>query len=263
MSVHQTALIAAGAELGDDVEVGPYAVIGPQVVLAAGVKVGPHCVIEGETTVGAGTVLHAHVALGGPPQDRKHDPSVPTRLLIGERNVMREFFTAHTGSSHGNRETVIGSGGYFMANSHVAHDAVVGDDVMFANSAAIGGHTVISDGAVLGGLCAIHQFCRVGRLAMLGGGAMCAQDVPPFMIAQGDRARIYGLNIIGLGRAGIAPEAVSALKEAFRVLFTEGLPRRTATQRVRESVGAFAEVAELLAFIEESERGVCRAGLKP
>lgn len=260
MSLHPTASIDPAATLGD-VEIGPFAVIGPHVHLEDGVRVGAHCVLEGPLHIGAGTVLHPHVVLGGSPQDKKHDPTVATRLVIGQRNVFREFATAHRGTSSGGGLTTIGHDNYFMASSHVAHDCTVGDGTMFANSAAIAGHVVVGDGAVLGGLCAIHQHCRIGRLAMVGGGAMCAQDVPPFTIAQGDRARLFGLNIIGLRRAGFDIDAVSELKEAWRTLFVEGLPKRVALSRVEAAHGDSQVVEELLAFLRTSERGVCRAGL--
>lgn len=260
-SIHPTALVHGDARLGD-VEIGPFAVVGPQVTLADGVKVGAHSVLEGPLTIGADSVIGPHVALGGAPQDRKHDPSIRTELVVGARNVFREFSSAHRGSSHGGAVTRIGDDNYFMANSHVAHDCRVGNGTMFANSSAIGGHVEVQDGAVLGGLCAVHQHCRVGRLAMVGGGAMCAQDVPPFTMAQGDRARLYGLNIIGLRRAGADNDVISALKEAWRLLFVSGLPRRVATSRAAEARPDSAEVAELLAFVSGSERGVCRAGLR-
>lgn len=260
MGIHPTAVIDAGAELGD-VEIGPYAVIGAGVRLHDGVVVGAHAVIEGDTEIGAGTRVGPHAVLGGEPQDLKHDRRVPTRLRIGRDNVFREFTSAHRGTSTGEGLTRIGDRNYFMANSHVAHDCVVGDDTMFANSAAVAGHVQVGDGAILGGLCAVHQHSRVGRLAMIGGGAMCAQDVPPFSIAQGDRARLYGLNIIGLRRAGFDADTVTVLKEAWRLLFVSDLPRRTAAGRVQEAHGALPEVQELLAFLASSTRGVCRAGL--
>ncbi|MCA9568471.1 MAG: acyl-ACP--UDP-N-acetylglucosamine O-acyltransferase [Myxococcales bacterium] len=260
MSIHPTAVVHATARLGD-VEVGPFAVIGADVELADGVSVGAHSVVEGPCRVGEGTVLHPHVVLGGSPQDIKHDPAVPTRLEIGARNVFREFTTAHRGSSGGRQVTTIGDDNYFMANSHVAHDCTIGSRTMFANSAAIAGHVTVADGAILGGLCAIHQFSRIGRLAMVGGGAMCAQDVPPFSIAQGDRARLYGLNIIGLRRAGFGDETIGVLKEAWRTLFMDGLPKRVALTRTESAFGESAEVQELLAFLRSSERGICRAGL--
>lgn len=260
MSIHPTAVVDANATLGD-VQIGPYSVIGAGVTLADGVQVGPHCVIEGPCTVGEGTVLSAHVVLGGAPQDLKHDPSVPTELVIGARNVFREFTTAHRGTSAGRQRTVIGDDNFFMANSHVAHDCIVGNQTMFANSAAIGGFVTVEDGAVLGGLCAIHQYSRIGRLAMIGGGAMCAQDVPPFSIAQGDRAKLFGLNIIGLRRAGFSLDAVTVLKEAWRTLFLEGLPKRVALSRAAAAHGEIPEVLELIEFLRSSERGVCRPGL--
>ena len=260
MSIHKTAVVHKKAELGD-VEVGPFAVIEANVILGDGAVVGAHAVVHAHTSVGAGTRIGPHAVIGGQPQDRKHDLNAPTRLEIGANNVFREFTTAHRGSSGGTGLTVIGNDNYFMASSHVAHDCVVGTGVMFANSAAIAGHVQVGDGAVLGGLCAVHQHCRIGRLSMLGGGAMAAQDVPPFTIAQGDRARLYGLNITGLKRAGLSSEVVSTLKDAWRMLFVGELPRRTAISRVAEQRGDYPEVLELLAFLRSSQRGVCRPGM--
>ncbi len=263
MGIHPTAVIDEGAVLGE-VTVGPYAVIGAGVELADGVRVGPHAVIEGHTRVGEGTEIGPHVVLGGLPQDVKHDRGADTSLVIGARCVFREFTTAHRGSSGGRGVTEIGDDNYFMANSHVAHDCVVGNHTMFANSAAIGGHVQVGDGAVLGGLCAVHQECRVGRLAMVGGGAMCAQDVPPFSIAQGDRARLFGLNILGLRRAGLSDSAtMAALKDAWRTLFVGDLPRAMALSRALESHAEVDEVRELVEFLRTSTRGVCRAGVHP
>ena len=259
MAIHPTAIIDPSARLGD-VDVGPYAVVGPDVELGDGVVLGPHAVVEAHTVVGAGTRLAAHAVLGGAPQDRKHDPRVPTRLVVGRDNDFREFTTAHRGSSALRGLTVIGDGNLFMANSHVAHDCLVGDGCVFANSAAVAGGVEVGDGAVLGGLAAVHQGARVGRLAMVGGGAMCAQDVPPFTLAQGDRARLHGLNITGLRRAGFDDASIGALKEAWRVLFDDELPRRTAVGRVAETLGHHPAVAELLAFMAASQRGICRAG---
>jgi UDP-N-acetylglucosamine acyltransferase len=260
MPIHPTAVVDASAVVGD-VELGPFAVVGAGVTLRDGVVLGPHAVVLGPAEIGRRTRVEAHAVLGGSPQDLKHDARAPTRLVVGADNVFREFSTAHRGSSGGRGITLIGDGNYFMANSHVAHDCIVASNCMFANSAAIAGHVEVQDGSVLGGLCAVHQYARIGRLAMLGGGAMCAQDVPPFSIAQGDRARLYGLNIIGLKRAGFSSETVAALKEAFRTLFVSDLPRRTAISQVQEQMGSIPEVAELVMFLESSARGVCRAAL--
>ncbi len=258
MTIHPTALVDPEAVLGD-VEVGPFAVIGAGVELADGVVIGSHCVLEGPCTIGPRTVLESHVVLGGPPQDRSHDPGDRTALHIGADNVFRAFCTVHRGSSSGRGLTRIGDGGYFMTNSHVAHDCCIGDGVVFTNGAVVGGHVEVGDGAVLAGLCAVHQHVRVGRLAMVGGGAMCAQDVPPFSLVQGDRARLCGLNAVGLRRAGFDRSTLGALKRAWRLLFAGGLPRKVALARVEEEHGAVPEVQELVAFLRTTRRGICRA----
>ena len=259
--VHSTAVVDKLCERGD-VEIGPFAVIEAGVVLEDGVVIGPHAVVREGTYVGAGTHVDAHVVLGGAPQDAGHRRGEKTRLVIGEGCVFREFSTAHRGSSAGRGLTEIGARTLLMANSHVAHDCRVGQDVVFTNSAAIAGHVEIGDSAILGGLCAVHQHARIGRLAMVGGGAMCAQDVPPFSVAQGDRARLYGLNIIGLRRAGVGAEDIAALKEAWGTLFNRGLPRQDALRRVEQQGGRVAQVQELLAFMRTSRRGVCRSGAR-
>jgi UDP-N-acetylglucosamine acyltransferase len=257
MSIHPTAIVDSTAELAA-VEIGPYAVVGPGVTLHDGVVVGPHAVIYGESVLGEGCHVHAHAVIGGDPQDLKYAGG-PTRLEIGPRNVFREFVTVNRGTEHGGGVTVIGSDNLFMACSHVGHDARIGKDCVFANSVALAGHVVVEDNVVLGGMAGVHQHSRIGRFAMLGAGAMAAQDVPPFSIAQGDRARLFGLNIIGLRRGGFEGETISALRSAFRELFSKGAPLRIAMERVREGHGSIAEVQELVAFIESSQRGLCRS----
>lgn len=257
MSIHPTAVIDPGAEIAPDAEVGPYAVIGADVALGAGVIVGPHCVIIGPTTIGAGTRLFPHVVLGADPQDKKYRGE-RSALAIGANNVFREFSTANRGTPGGSGTTRIGDRNLFMAYSHVAHDCQVGDGCVFANSVALAGHVSVADGAVLGGLVGVHQFTRVGRFAMLGGGAMAAQDVPPFTLAQGDRARLFGLNVIGLRRAGFSLGAIQALRSAYRELFQQGMPLRLALDQVREVYQDVPEVQELVGFISSSARGVCR-----
>jgi UDP-N-acetylglucosamine acyltransferase len=258
MGVDKTAVVDRSAEIGD-VDIGPYAVVGAGVRLHDGVVLGPHAVVVGATEVGPRTKIDAHVVLGGAPQDLKHDADAPTQLVIGSDNVFREFSTAHRGSSLGRKVTTIGDRNYFMCNSHVAHDCIVGNDCAFANSVAIAGHVDIGDGVVLGGLAGVHQRARIGRLAMVGAGAMCTQDVPPFTLVQGDRARLFGLNIVGLKRAGLDVTAVSALKTAWRTLFVSGLAMRTAMGKVKDEHGDVPEVLELLAFLETTQRGICRA----
>lgn len=258
MSIHPKALVDPGASLAPDVQVGPFAVIGDGVTLAAGVRVGPHAVLTGPMTVGANTRIHAHAALGGDPQDLKY-AGEETSLEIGSDNTFREFTTVNRGTVQGGGATRIGSGNLFMAYSHVAHDCVVGNQAVLANSVALAGHVEVGDRAVLSGLVAVHQYARVGRCAMVGGGGMVAQDVPPFMIAQGDRARLFGLNIVGLRRAGLPADTIAALKRAYRELFGQGLPLRIAMEHARQQYVDVDEVTELLAFIEASNRGICRA----
>lgn len=237
--------------------IGPYAVIGPHVTLRADVRVGAHAVIEGPAVIGPRTVVGPHTVLGTGPQDLRHDPTVSTTLEVGADNVFREHCTAHRGSSAGGGRTVIGDGGLFMAGSHVGHDACVGDGVVLANSVALGGHSQVGDRVVFGGLAAVHQHTRVGRLAMVAGGSMCTRDVPPFSMVHGDRARFVGLNRVGLQRAGVAAEAVARLGRAFRILYGPGLREARVTELI-EAFGSDDAVAELVAFVTTSERGLVR-----
>lgn len=256
MSIHPTAIVDDGATVSDGVTLGPYAVIGAGVTLASGVSVGHHASITGPTTIGRDTTVFPYAAIGGDAQEKKYKGEVGF-LTIGERNVFREYTTVNRGTRSGH--TTIGDDNLFMAYSHVAHDATIGNHCAFVNSANIAGHVRIEDHAVLGGLVGVHQHCRVGRYAMVSGGAMVAQDVPPFTIARGDRARLYGLNIVGLRRNGFSLDAVNALKGAYRELFHQGLPLRIAVEQVRETYAAMPDVNELLGFMEASTRGICRS----
>ena len=256
MSIHPTAVVDADAKIAEDVHLGPYAVIGPGVVLGAGVTVGHHASVTGPTTVGSHTQIFPYAAIGGDAQN-KHYSGEDAFLSIGERNVFREYATVNRGTRGG--QTTIGNHNLFMAYSHVAHDATIGDHCAFANSANIAGHVLIEDNVVLGGLVGVHQYCRIGRCAMVRGGSMAAQDVPPFTIAQGDRSRLYGLNIVGLRRNGFSLDVVNALKGAYRELFHQGLPLRIALEQVREVYAEMPDVLELLTFIEASTRGICRS----
>jgi UDP-N-acetylglucosamine acyltransferase len=256
-TIHPTAVVDPRAELGA-VTVGPFAVVGPGVILHDGVTLDAHAVVYGPTTIGDGTRIHAFACIGGDPQDLKYDGE-QTSLSVGRNNTFREYVTVNRGTVGGGGTTVIGDDNLFMASSHVAHDCNIGSGCIVANSVALAGHVVIQDRAVLGGLSAVHQYARIGRCAMIGGGAMVAQDVPPFTVAQGDRARLFGLNIIGLRRAGFDATAIELLRGAYRDLFGKGAPLRLAIERVRASDGDAPEVAELLGFLSGSSRGVCRA----
>ncbi len=258
MSIHPTAIVDPAAELAPDVEIEAYVVIRGAVRLGAGVRVGPHAVLTGPTEIGEHTRIFPHAAIGDDPQDLKYRGE-PTRLIVGARNVFREHVTVNRGTALGGGLTIVGDDNLFMAGSHVAHDCRVGSHVVFANCAAVAGHVTIADRAVLGGFAGVHQHSRVGRCAMVGAGAMAAQDVPPFTIAQGDRARLFGLNVVGLRRAGVKLDVLQALKQAYREVFHPGTPMRIALEQVREVYADVPEVVELVEFCEGSTRGICRS----
>ncbi len=259
MAIHSTAVVDPGAHLDPTaVDIGPFAVIEAGVHLAAGVSVGAHAVLTGDTHIGEDTRIFHHAVVGEAPQDKKY-AGEPTRLEIGARNVIREFVTINRGTAVGGGLTRLGDDNFLMAYAHVAHDCTLGNGCILANSVALAGHVEVQDNAIIGGLVGVHQHGRIGRCAMLGGGAMAAQDVPPFTIAQGDRARLFGLNIVGLRRNGFSAATTAALKGAYRELFAQGTPLRIAMEQVREQYGEVPEVLELVSFIQGSTRGICRS----
>jgi len=215
--IHPTSIIEAGAVLADGVEVGPFCTVGPNVSLAEGVRLISHVSIAGHTTIGSGTVIYPFAALGHPPQDKKFRDE-PTRLIVGSNNQIREHVTMHLGTVTGRGETVVGSGGYFMAGAHVGHDCIVGDNVVFANNATLGGMVVVEDGVIMGGLSAVHQLGRVGRFAFIGGGAPVTGDVIPFGMVD-NHGGLHGLNLVGLKRRGVARDTINRLRGAYRRLF--------------------------------------------
>jgi UDP-N-acetylglucosamine acyltransferase len=256
VTIHPTAVVASGAELADDVEVGPYAVIGPHVRIGRGTTVGAHAVIEGRTTIGERNRIFQFAAIGAIPQDLKYHGE-PSELVIGDENQIREFATLHLGTEGGGRITSVGNRNLFMNFSHVAHDCRIGDRVILANGATLAGHVTVHDYVIVGGLAAVHQFVRIGESAMLAGGAMVVQDVPPFCVVQGDRAGLVGLNVEGMRRRGFADEDVRGLRTAYRTLFRSGLTVKDAMRKMRdEPLGAAVE--RLVQFVESSKRGICR-----
>jgi UDP-N-acetylglucosamine acyltransferase len=257
MSVHPTAIVADGAFIHPTAEIGPYAVIGPKVKIGAHTKVGSHTVIEGATTIGERNRIFHHASVGAPPQDLKY-AGEDTALTIGDENQIREFATVHLGTVGGGGVTRIGNKNLFMAYSHVAHDCVVGNGCVLANAATLAGHVEVGDACILGGLCAVHQFTRIGTHAMLAGGTMAVMDVPPYCIAQGDRAELAGPNVIGLKRHGFSDEQQNRIKEAYRVLFRSKLGLNEATAQLQSELGQHPEIAVLLDFIATSKRGVTR-----
>lgn len=255
--IHPTAIIHKGAEIGEGVSIGPYSIIGEGVVIGDRTKIGPHVVIYGPTEIGNDCTFFQFSAIGAIPQDLKFQGE-DTKIRIGDRNTFREFVTIHRASSHGTRETVIGNDNYLMAYVHIAHDCHLGNNIIMVNGATLAGHIMIEDYAVIGGLSAIHQFTRVGGYAMVGGCSAVVQDVPPYMTAVGNRAKLYGLNLIGLKRHGFSDETIKILKKAYRIIFQSKLTLKEATKKVREEIKGSKEVDYLLRFIEESERGICR-----
>ncbi len=253
--IHPTAIIHPTAKVGAGVEIGPYAVIGEDVTLHPRVKVGPHAVIE-FAEVGEGCQIYSSAFVGSAPQDLKYRGE-HTRLALGPGCVVRECVTLNRGTA-ATGITRIGSRCLFMAYSHVAHDCIIGNEVIVANSVALAGHVEVGDGAVLGGLSAVHQFARIGKLAMIGGGAMVPLDVPPYTMAQGDRAKLAGLNLIGLRRRGLNQDDITTLKKAYRSIFFNTTPMKEVLAEMVADPSLIPAVRDMVTFIQQSPRGTCR-----
>jgi UDP-N-acetylglucosamine acyltransferase len=255
--VDPRAIVEPGAVIGEGASVGAFSVIGAGAVVGARSRIGTHVVIEGGTSLGEECVVHPFTTLGGPPQDLKYKGEA-TRLTIGARNVFRESCTANRGTALGGGETRIGDGNLFMAGSHVAHDCRVGNGTIFANAATLAGHVTVEDGATIGAFSGVHQFCRIGELAFIGGYSVITQDALPYALTVGNRAESHGINVIGLRRRKFAPEVIEALRRAYRTLFRSKLPLKEALATLEASHGGVPEVAKLLEFVRTSERGVIR-----
>lgn len=247
--IHPTAIVSETALLADDVVIGPHAIVGDGVSLGAGTRLLGPCVIAGPTRLGARNIVHPYAVLGSEPQDRSY-AGEPTELVAGDDNVFREHVTVHRGTRKDRGVTRIGSSCLFMVGSHVAHDVTIGDNVTLTNQAILGGHVHIDDHVVIGGGVALAPFVRIGESAFLAGGAMVEADVPPFVIAQGDRARVRALNEVGLRRRGIPQASRHALARAFRILYRSSLVRAQALEVVRQELASDPYVARLLAFFD-------------
>ncbi len=259
--IHPAALVDSNAELADDVEVGPYAIIGPRVRIDAGSRIGAHAVISGRTTIGRKNCIFSHAAIGGIPQDKKY-AGEDTELVIGDGNTIREFCTFNTGTAQGSGVTRVGTDNWVMAYAHVAHDCVVGDHCIVANGVTLGGHAEIGDWVILGGLTGVHQFVRVGSHAMTGGGTILLQDLPPFVICNGNPAATHGLNSEGLKRRGFAPGFIAVLRRAYKAIYREGLTAAAACERIDlmadSAPESAADLRALAEFIQSSKRGIVR-----
>jgi UDP-N-acetylglucosamine acyltransferase len=256
LTIHSTAIIDPAVELGDGTVIGPYCVVQGAVSLGENSWLQNHVTLAGPMTAGRGNKFFAFCSIGQQTQDLKYQGE-PTYLELGDDNTFREFCTVNRGTS-GSGKTRVGSGGNFLAYAHIGHDCVVGDGVVFSNNGTLAGHVQVGDRAVIGGLTAVHQFCRVGRFAITGGCSKIVQDVPPFMIADGNPAEVRGINQVGLERAGFSPEKIKPIKEAFRIIYRGKLNTRQALDAVREQLAESGEVQEIVAFIEASERGIIR-----
>ncbi len=257
--IHQSAIIDSSANIAEGVEIGPYAIIGKHVQIGSGTKVGAHAVIGDWTTIGENNNIFHQSSVGAEPQDLKYrGEEAWTR--IGNNNVIREFATIHRGTATGSGETVIGNNNLFMAYSHVAHDCRIGSGVVMANVATLAGHVTVEDNVILGGLVAVHQFTSIGAYAMIGGGTMVGLDVIPYAIATNDKreAKLRGLNLIGLKRRGFSDEAISNIKKAYKTLFMAKLKLPDAIERIKADITGSPEIDYLLAFIERSQRGICK-----
>ncbi|MEE1653987.1 acyl-ACP--UDP-N-acetylglucosamine O-acyltransferase [Brachymonas sp. G13] len=259
--IHPTALIDPAAQLAADVEVGPFATVGPHVQIGARSRIGAHCVIDGHTTIGEDNVFHPHSTIGGPPQDKKY-AGEPTRLEIGHRNTVREYCTFNTGTAQDAGVTRIGDDNWIMAYVHIAHDVQLANKTILANNATLAGHVHVGDWVIIGGLTGVHQFVKIGAHAMIGFASAINQDVPPFIMADGNPPSARGFNIEGLRRRGFGPERIAAVKAMYRQIYRNGLT----LEQARDAIDALAaehpeareDVAMMQAFLQGSTRGITR-----
>lgn len=257
VDIHPTALVASGAQLHDGVSIGAYSVIGPHVEIGEGTSVGPHVVVEGHTRIGRDNEIFQFCSIGAAPQDKKY-AGEPTRLEIGDRNTIREFCTFNLGTSQDAGVTRLGNDNWIMAYVHLAHDCQVGDRTIFANNAQLAGHVHVGDWAILGGFTVVHQFVRIGAHSMTAMGTILLQDLPPYVMASGNTAQAHGINTEGLKRRGFSPEAIRAIRRAYKHLYKEGLTLDEARTVIQADVAAEPTLRLFAEFIADSGRGIVR-----
>ena len=256
-NIHSSAVVSPRARIGDNCYIGPYSVVGDEVELGDGVRLESHCVVDGKTTIGADTHLFPFVSVGLAPQDLKYQGE-PSETRIGCRNQIREFVTIHRGTVNGGLLTQIGDDCLIMAQAHIAHDCVIGNEVIMANAATLAGHVTIEDRANVGAYSGVHQFCRVGREAYIGGYSVVVKDALPFALTVGNHARCYGINTTGMKRRGYSREVIKALLRAFHLLLSAKLNTTQAIEQIRQELTNSSEVDFLVQFIESSQRGVIK-----
>lgn len=255
--IDPTAIVSPNARIDENVSIGPYSIIKDDVRIEAGTSIGSHVVIEKYVTIGADCQIFQFAAIGAVPQSVKFNGE-KTYIQIGKGTIVREFVTIHRGTGFGGGLTEIGENNFLMAYSHIAHDCKTGQHVTLSNNTTLAGHIIIGDHATVGGLVAIHQFVRVGEHAFVGGKSAVVKDIPPYVIAAGDRAKLHGLNSVGLKRFGFDAETIQALKTTYRIIFRIGLTLNEAIERVKAEIDQVPEVVNFIKFLQSSQRGVTR-----
>ena len=255
-TIHPTAVVDSAARIGEGCEIGPYCVIGPDVDLGEGCRLQHHVSLHGPARFGRGNVFYPFSTLGQQTQDLKY-AGEPTHLIVGDGNTFREFVTVHRGTAMGS-STRIGSRGYFLAYVHIAHDCTVGDEVVFSNNGTLAGHVEVGDFAILGGLTAVHQYCRIGAHAMTGGCSKIVQDVPPYMLADGNPAKVRSYNKVGMERRGYQEQTMRAVREAYRIIYRLSLNLPQAIDQMRADLPELPEIEQILEFVMSSPRGIIR-----
>jgi UDP-N-acetylglucosamine acyltransferase len=254
--VHPTAIVASDAKLSDGVEIGPYCIIGDNVKIGKNTALASHVVIE-EAEIGQNCNIYPFTSIGLPPQDIRYKGE-KTKVRIGDDNIIREYITIHRASVSGEGVTKIGNNNFLMAYVHIAHDCHLGNNIIMANATTLAGHVVVEDFAFIGGLVAVHQFARIGAHSMIGGFSAIPQDIPPYTTAAGERAKLYGLNTVGLKRRNFSDLTISDLKKAYKILFRSKYTLKEAIDKVKHDLGQSEEVKNFIEFIEKNKRGICR-----
>jgi len=257
MKIHPTAIIAEDVQLGEGVEIGPYSIIGPDVKIGKDTVIGPHTVIDNYTQIGEGCKILQFCSIGAPPQDLKFGGE-KTGVIIGNFNTIREYVSIHRGTTADTGMTVIGDHNLFMAYVHIAHNCKVGSNVIIANSTGLAGHVEVEDYAIISPLSGVHQFCRIGAHSIVGGASAVVKDIPPYTMANGNRATLFGLNLIGLQRRGFSESSIAAVKQAYRIIFRSDLLLEEALEKAKNEVEDCPEVRHFIDFIQKSKRSICR-----
>ena len=252
--IHETALVDSGAQIADDVEIGPFSIIGPKVTIGPGSWVGPHVVLTGRTTIGKNTRIFQFSSIGEEPQDKKYD-NEDTELIIGDNNTIREACTFSRGSAQGGGKTVIGNNNWIMACVHIAHDCHLGDNIIMANNASLAGHVTVGDWAILSGYSLIHQFCTVGEHSLTSFASFVNQSIPPYVTVSGDKAKARGINVEGLKRRGYSRDQIQQVRRAYRILYRSGLPLEEAKQQLLEMSQEHGEIKPWVDFLEITDKG--------